>query len=274
MGSTSGSANVESDQSPHTNSPSPFNQLSSSGLENNKLDVGEVTAPTKGSHIVVKWQWEEDESLLCGWLNVGQDPVVEDNKPIATFWDRIYQYCLYVDPECFSKKNANSLKQLFFKIHTAVSVFCRFYKHVERHQGSGTNEHNVLEMAHTFYRQTYPSRFNMMLHLNLLHHQPKWRNHLNSSDGYMTSSTGAADVEFPVHPHGRDATKRKVAKRKSSKGLNVAATELDKAANIVKSLFTGIDDKYDGLQKLKKKSSGSGMKKVCRRIEKLPQNSL
>ncbi|PKI41800.1 hypothetical protein CRG98_037800 [Punica granatum] len=89
-------ANVESNQSPQTNSPSPFSQLPSGGLDNNNLDVKEVTTPKKGSCTGGKWQWEEDERLLSWWLNVEQDLMVGDNQPTYILGEDL-QYCLDVD---------------------------------------------------------------------------------------------------------------------------------------------------------------------------------
>ncbi|XP_031378253.1 glutathione S-transferase T3-like [Punica granatum] len=177
MGGTSSrseSANVESSQSPHTNSPSSFTQPPSGGPGDIDPNVEEVTSQNRSSNTGQRWQWEDDEPLISAWLNVEQDPVVGDNQAGTTSWERIHQYCLEVDHKRFSTKKSNALKQRFHKIRTTVSSFYGFYAQADRHRASGANDDNVLAMAHNLYYKTYNVKFNMLLYWNILRHEPKF----------------------------------------------------------------------------------------------------
>ncbi|PKI49050.1 hypothetical protein CRG98_030564 [Punica granatum] len=163
MGGTSSrseSANVESSQSPHTNSPSSFTQPPSGGPGDIDPNVEEVTSQNRSSNTGQRWQWEDDEPLISAWLNVEQDPVVGDNQAGTTSWERIHQYCLEVDHKRFSTKKSNALKQRFHKIRTTVSSFYGFYAQADRSKRTKTN----------------------------------------ASGEYTSSSTGDVDINSQVHP--------------------------------------------------------------------------
>ncbi|XP_031402557.1 glutathione S-transferase T3-like [Punica granatum] len=166
--------------------------------------------------------------LINAWLYVRQDPVVGDDQANTTFWERIYQYCLEGD-------NNRTLKQRFWKIRTNVWSFCGYY---ERHRASEENDDNVLEMTHNLHYKTKKVKFTLVLHWNILHHEPKFlallesssegskRTKANAPGEYTTSSTGDADSNSQVRPEGIDAAKRKIAKGKSSKGNKAVGTDL------------------------------------------------
>ncbi|OWM70984.1 hypothetical protein CDL15_Pgr013165 [Punica granatum] len=107
-----GSSNVNFDQSPRTTPTpnSPFTEFPSGGLKG--IDLNEDNDQAEGtiSPFGGKWRWEDYQLLISGWLNVGKDPVVDDDQHASTYSDKIHHYCIETNA-IVGQKSINALKQ-------------------------------------------------------------------------------------------------------------------------------------------------------------------
>ncbi|KAG7977772.1 hypothetical protein I3843_05G047500 [Carya illinoinensis] len=117
---------------------------------------GEKRPPTKKVQRGASFTVEEDNVLVSGWLNISIDASRETNQKSTQMWDWISEfYHKYKKPQTMNPQ-------------------------VESLHPSGATEQDKIEKAKILYKEMERRNFTMDHSWNLLRHQPKWHQHMNT----------------------------------------------------------------------------------------------
>lgn len=79
---------------------------------------------------------QEDIQLCISWMNISNDPVIGNEQPAGTYWERIAQD-FHKNKEFQSERTPNSLEHRCGTIIKECMKFQAFFEEVERRHPSG-----------------------------------------------------------------------------------------------------------------------------------------
>ncbi|KAG6634995.1 uncharacterized protein LOC122281301 [Carya illinoinensis] len=166
---------------------------------------GEKRPPTKKVQRGASFTVEEDNVLVSGWLNISIDAIRGTDQKSTQMWERISEfYYEYKKPQTMNR-SVGSLINRWSMIQKCTNKFCAYLAQVESLHPSGATEQDK----------------------NLLRHQPKWHQHLNTlntrrkphdkrpSNEQSSEVLGDVVEEHVERPAGKKAEKENLRKRKA-----------------------------------------------------------
>ena len=118
------------------------------------------------------------------------------------------------------------MKKWWHRINVRAQRFGACHDQAYRRIGSGSNDNDIIELAHKLFEAIENKKCNCVRHWNELRREQKWRSQstqsggskrmkINASEAYSSSSNSETPVgeeigiESPVRPRGTKASKGK-----------------------------------------------------------------
>ncbi|TVU40414.1 hypothetical protein EJB05_13878, partial [Eragrostis curvula] len=102
------------------------------------------------------YKHDEDIQLCISWETIGTDPIVGNEQPRNSYWNRIAEH--YHDNKSFtSNRNANSLEHRWSTIQKECMKFQADYEKIERHHKSGIPHTENMKEAQAFCTSKDPN---------------------------------------------------------------------------------------------------------------------
>ena len=79
------------------------------------------------------------------------------NQKDDAFWSRIHQYCKENNPGLI-KRMTTAMKKRWHRINAGAQRFGGWYDKASRRIGSGSNNDNIMELAHQPYQTRYKKK--------------------------------------------------------------------------------------------------------------------
>ncbi|KAG6666483.1 glutathione S-transferase T3-like [Carya illinoinensis] len=188
---------------------------------------GEKRPPTKKVQRGASFTVEEDNVLVSGWLNISIDAIRGTDQKSTQMWERISEfYHEYKKPQTMNR-SVGSLINRWSMIQKCTNKFYAYLAQVESLHPSGATEQDKIEKAKILYKEMERGNFTMDHSWNLLRHQPKWHQHLNTlntrrkphdkrpSNEQSSEILGDVVEEHVERPAGKKAEKENLRKRKA-----------------------------------------------------------
>ncbi|KAG6659921.1 hypothetical protein CIPAW_03G069900 [Carya illinoinensis] len=183
--------------------------------------------PTKKVQRGASFTVEEDNVLVSGWLNISIDTIQGTDQKSTQMWERVSEfYHEYKKPQTMNR-SVESLINRWSMIQKCTNKFCLYLAQVESLHPSGATEQDKIEKAKILYKEMERGNFTMDHSWNLLRHQPKWHQHMNTlntrrkphdkrhSNEQSSEVLGDIVEEHVERPAGKKAEKENLRKRKA-----------------------------------------------------------
>ncbi|KAG6629484.1 hypothetical protein CIPAW_14G088300 [Carya illinoinensis] len=166
--------------------------------------------PTKKVQRGASFTVEEDNVLVSGWLNISIDAIRGTDQKSTQMWERISDF--YHE----YKKPHNSM------IEKYTNKFCAYLAQVESLHLSGATEQDKIERAKILYKEMERGNFTLEHSWNLLRHQPKCHQHMNTlNTRRKPHDRQPSNEQRMLKPAGKKAEKESLRKRKAQESFVV-----------------------------------------------------
>ena len=100
------------------------------------------------------------------------DLVVGTDQKGDGFWKRIHEYC-EENNHGLIKRRAVAMKKWWHRINAGAQRFSACHDQASRRIGSGSNDNDIIELAHKLFEATEKKKCNFVKHWNELRREQK-----------------------------------------------------------------------------------------------------